>query len=101
MYPGVVELSLFRLKPGHNIEDFTRAADAVTAFLTRQPGFVRRVLSHAPQGEQWADIVFWNNADEARQAAEAFMEARDCRRFIAMIDETSLAMHHLRPHLEF
>lgn len=101
MYPGVVELCLFRLKPGHGIEEFTHAADEATAFLTRQPGFVRRVLSHAPQEDQWADIVFWDTPEEARRAAEAFAEAGDCRRFIAMIDPTSLAMHHMHPRLEF
>lgn len=97
----IIELALFKLKPGQSIEAITDAANATTGFLAGRNGFVRRLLSQTPQTEQWADIVLWETLHDAQEASTAFMQDSRCQGFLAMIDPDSLSLQHLHTHIEF
>ncbi len=95
----VIELVLFRVKPGVGEETLRSAVATSTTYLRRQEGFVRRELAVAGDTGQWADIVHWTDLAAAQRAAAAFGEAQEARDFIALLDFQQTTLHHLRSML--
>lgn len=91
--PVVAEVVSFRLMPGTDPAAFAHAAQGTEALLRATPGFIRRRLVQADDG-QWTDWVEWQNLMTARQAAEAVMAAPEFAPFMAMIDPATVAMRH-------
>ena len=90
---AVIECVLFRLRPGVTEAEFLAAVPATEAFLRACPGFVRRRLGRAADGE-WHDHVEWTGMDEALAAARAFMAEPSVRPFNAAIDPAASRMRH-------
>lgn len=67
----VVEWAPFRAAAGVGESDLLEAADALQRdFVAKQPGFVRRELLRAGDGE-WVDLVVWEDEAAARGVMEA------------------------------
>ena len=88
-----VEVVTFRLVAGADDAAFIEAARATEAPLAGQPGFLRRRLVQAADG-QWTDWVEWRDAASAHAAAEAMMAEPAFAPFMALIDGASVIMRH-------
>jgi antibiotic biosynthesis monooxygenase (ABM) superfamily enzyme len=94
MSDKVLELVMFKLAPGAQRERFMEASDAVSRWVSGQPGFISRELSHDAEGDRWIDVVWWRSLEEAQAAAERAMSSEDCAPMIAMTDMESVLMVH-------
>ena len=90
---SVAEVVSFRLMAGIDPAAFARAARRTEALLRATPGFIRRRLVQAENG-QWTDWVEWQDLTTAHAAAEAVMVAPEFAPFMAMIDPATVAMRH-------
>jgi len=89
-----VEVVLLKLNSGVSDADFVEATAAMLPDLQSTPGFIRRELLKAEDG-QWIDVIHWQSLPEALQAAETIMSWPNTQRFIQMIDPSSITMMHL------
>ncbi|MFZ3087814.1 MAG: hypothetical protein WA123_07090 [Methylotenera sp.] len=88
-----VEVVTYKLVAGSDPTAFVTANGKVNEWLKKQPGFMTRELSYL-YDDSWLDIVHWESADNAKQAAEKFMaELGDCE-CMAMINPDSTKMSH-------
>ena len=92
----VLEVVLFKLKPGADDAAFLAASEAVMPDLRAMRGFIRRELFKDTDG-RWMDTVHWQSLDDAHRAAEAFLGLPCAQTLIALIDEPSITMLHLEP----
>jgi hypothetical protein len=90
---SVLEVVPFRTKEGIADTAFLHEAAVVQAWIERQPGFINRELLKTPEN-QWLDMVRWASLELAQQASDKFMNADDCKPFMAMLDETGMQMWH-------
>ncbi|MCU0903792.1 MAG: hypothetical protein MUE83_07940 [Tabrizicola sp.] len=88
-----IELVTFRLTAGTDRAAFLENARRTEAAVRRQPGFLARMLTEAPDGT-WTDIVTWASHGDAMAAAEAVMSDPDFAPFGAMIDGSTVDMSH-------
>lgn len=96
MQATVIELVLFKTRPGVGEAELRAAAARATTALQRLDGFVRRELALAPDTGQWADIVHWTDLAAAEQAMAPFMAAPEAQDFITLLDEQQMTLQHLR-----
>ena len=96
----VLELVVFELKDGVSREEFLATNDAVSAWISRQPGFVSRDLSYDADGDRWIDVVWWETMEHAGAAAELAMTSESCAPMFALLDMDSLLMLHGVPAIE-
>ena len=92
----VLEVVLFKLKPGADDAAFVAASEAVMPDLRAMRGFIRREVFKDADG-RWMDTVHWQNLDDAHRAAEAFLGLPCAQTLIALIDEPSMTMLYLEP----
>jgi hypothetical protein len=92
----ILEVVLFKLKPGTDEADFLAASEAVMPDLRTMRGFIRRELFEDADG-QWMDTAHWHSLDDAHRAAEVFLSLLCAQTLMALIDETSMTMLHLEP----
>ena len=92
----VLEVVLFKLKPGADAAAFLAASEAVMPDLRTMRGFIRRELFKDAEG-RWMDTVHWHSLDDAQRAAEVFLSLSCAQTLIGLIDETSMTMLHLEP----
>jgi hypothetical protein len=97
MQSKVLELVVFRLAEGVSREEFLGTVDAVSSWISRQPGFISRELSHDADGYRWIDMVWWTSMTNAQAAAEAATTSESCAPMFAVIDMGSTLMLHGRP----
>lgn len=90
-----LEIVLFNLKNGVNESDFLQASEPLGAAVKEMKGFVKRELLKGANG-QWSDIVHWESLDDAMKAQEVIMSKTECHQFMGMIDESTMAIHHLQ-----
>jgi hypothetical protein len=90
----VLELVFFQAAAGCTHEQMLAAIDASQTWLARQPGYISRRVSH--DGAQWVDAVVWASLDQALRAAEGFNQSPEAQAFGALIDPSSVRMHHLQ-----
>ena len=86
----VLELVVFKLKEGASREQFLGTNDAVSAWISRQPGFISRELSHEPDGDRWIDVIWWETMENAGAAAELALSSESCAPMFALIDRESV-----------
>lgn len=91
----VVELVSFELEAGTDEADFLKGNEGVQAFVRGLEGFVYRSLCKNEESGQWVDIVYWADADAAKQASDAFMNSPACVAWASMIDRETLSMQHV------
>lgn len=86
------------------ITTFTQIADTTTdamlaalksldGFLSSQPGFLGRTISHDDAG-QWTDYVVWSDRTAGEAASARFMAQPETPAVVALIEPASLSMRH-------
>jgi hypothetical protein len=93
----VLELVVFKLREGVTREQFLGTDDAVSGWISEQPGFVSHELLHDADGDRWVELAWWETMDDAHAAAERAMSSETCAPMFAMIDEQSSLMLHAEP----
>jgi antibiotic biosynthesis monooxygenase (ABM) superfamily enzyme len=58
----VLELVVYKLNQGVSREQFLTTNDAVSSWISRQPGFISRDLVYETDGDRWVDVIWWENA---------------------------------------
>ena len=82
---GLIEWAPFRLKPDVDQATLMAASEALQRdFLAKQPGFVRRELLRAADG-QWVDLVYWESAAAAEQVMQAVAESPVCQEYFHLM----------------
>ena len=90
----VLELVVFKLADGVTQEQFLDSVDAVSRWISRQPGFLSREPSHDAEGDRWIELVWWETLGDAQAAAELAMTSESCAPMFRLIDmESSLMLH--------
>lgn len=92
----ILEVVLFKLRPGADEAAFLAASEAVMPDLRAMRGFIRREVFKDVDG-RWMDTVHWQSLGDAHRAAEVFLGLPCAQTLIALIDEPSMTMLHLEP----
>jgi len=92
--PTCLEVVRFKLLPGVTDEAFLATNAATVAFLKRQAGFRRRVLSKGSDG-MWTDVVEWENLALAQEASKQIMVEPSLVPCMKSMDLESVMMDHL------
>ena len=93
MSEHIIETVSFRVTAGVSDEDFLKAAEQATAFMTAQPGFLRRRLSCQEDGI-WIEHVEWASMADAKAAAAEIGRDEHARAFVRAIDGPSVKLTH-------
>ena len=93
----VLELVVFKLNKGVSREQFLGTNDAVSTWISKQPGFISRELSYDAEGDRWIDVIWWESLENAAAAAELAMTSESCMPMFALIDMESALMLHGEP----
>ena len=76
MSKPIIEFVTFTLNDGVSREDFAAAARSMSAWVSSQPGFVRRRLSCTEDGT-WLEHIEWASMADAKAAGKVRMEGKD------------------------
>lgn len=93
----VLELVVFKLNEGVSPEQFLATNDDVSAWISKQPGFISHELAHDAEGARWIEIAWWKTMEDAHAAAERAMSSESCAPMFALIDMDSALMAHGEP----
>jgi hypothetical protein len=96
----VLELVVFSLKEGVSRDQFLGINDAVSTWISKQPGFVSHELVYDAEGDRWIELAWWQTIEEAHAAAEKAMTSDSCAPMFALIDLESALMLHGEPAIE-
>ncbi len=96
----VLELVVYKLNKGVSREQFLGTNDAVSAWISKQPGFISRDLVYESEGDRWVDVVWWETMEQAHAASEASLTSESCLPMFAQIDEESTLMLHAVPAID-
>jgi hypothetical protein len=93
----VLEMVLYRLQPGVSSETILALSDEIQGWLEQQPGYLRRQLFRAEDG-QWLDLVYWASMAEAVTASQQIFTQPFAANFgnIFAPDATGLHMYQVR-----
>ena len=89
----VIEMVLFKVKEGIEIEFAQKELIKVNDFLTKQEGFISRKISISDE-RQFLDIVFWTDMNSAVTAANKVMQNADLLKIFSIIDEKTQLFKH-------
>jgi hypothetical protein len=90
----ILELVVYRLNDGVSREQFLDANDPVSAWISKQPGFISRDLVYDTEGDRWVDVVWWESMHQAQAASDLAMTSESCRPMFALINMESALMLH-------
>ena len=90
----VLELVVFKLNEGVSRDEFVATNDAVSSWISEQPGFLSRDLSYDAEGDRWIDVLWWETMKDAAAAAELALSSESCAPMFSLIDMTSMLMLH-------
>ena len=90
----VLELVVYKLNEGVSREQFLGTNDAVSTWISKQPGFISRDLVYDGEGDRWVDVIWWQTMKNAHAAAELAMTSESCSPMFALIDMESALMLH-------
>ncbi len=93
----VLELVTFKLKPGATEDAFASANESLAGWLSRQPGFVSRNLSHNEKEDTYIDVVYWESLAAVEMANQLAMTAEECAPLFSMCDIDTVKMVHAMP----
>jgi hypothetical protein len=88
----ILEITMFRAKPGIEPDTFRQHATMATAWLKARQGYRGRTL--VEEDGLWIDIVRWASREDADAATAAFTSAAELADFMAGIDLDTAQMHH-------
>jgi hypothetical protein len=100
MEERVLELVVYKLNDGVSREQFLGTNDAVSTWISKQPGFVSRELAHDADADRWVDVIWWETMENAHAAAELSQSSESCTPMFGMIDMESALMLHGVPAIE-
>jgi hypothetical protein len=100
MEKKVLELVVYKLNDGVTREQFLGTNDAVSSWISKQPGFVSRELAYDADGDRWVDVIWWETIENAHAAAELSQTSQSCMPMFALIDMESALMLHGVPAIE-
>lgn len=89
----VIETVTFKLNDGVSREDFTKAAQAMSDWVTKRDGFVARRLSCAEDGT-WVEHVEWADMASAKAAAAGIGKEPGNADFLSAINGPTVTMMH-------
>jgi antibiotic biosynthesis monooxygenase (ABM) superfamily enzyme len=89
----VIETVTFRLVDGASQEQFLKAAEQASAFMTARPGFLQRRLSCEENGT-WIEHVEWATMADAKAAAAEIGMDEQAQAFLRAIDGPSVKIAH-------
>ena len=89
----IIETVTFRPMEGVSQEEFLKAAEHATAFMTARPGFLRRRLSCDENG-MWIEHVEWASMADAKAAAAEIGKDEHARAFLSAIDGPTVKITH-------
>ena len=94
---SVLEMVLYRLQPGVTSETILALSDEMQGWLEQQPGYLRRELFMAEDG-QWLDLVYWASMAEAVTAGGQIFAQPFAANFgtIFAPDATGLHLYQVR-----
>ncbi len=90
----ILELVVYKLDEGVSREQFLGTNDAVSAWISRQPGFISRDLVSDNEGGRWVDVIWWETMEQAHAASELSMSSESCQPMFALIEMESALMLH-------
>jgi Antibiotic biosynthesis monooxygenase len=93
----VLELVVYSLNEGVSREQFLGTNDAVSSWISKQPGFISRELVHDADGDRWVDVIWWETMEQAHAASELALTSESCSPMFALIDMESALMLHGMP----
>ena len=93
----VLELVVYQLSEGVSREQFLSTNDAVSTWISKQPGFISRDLVYDGEGDRWVDVIWWETMEEAHAASELALTSESCAPMFALIDMSSALMLHGEP----
>ena len=93
----VLELVVFKLNDGVTREQFLSTNEAVSTWISNQPGFVSHELMYDAEGDRWIELAWWRTMQDAHAAAELAMTSESCAPMFALIDMESTLMLHGEP----
>ena len=89
----VIEMVLFKVNEGVEIEFAKKELIKVNEFLVEQEGFVSRKISISDEG-QFLDLVYWTDMNSAMAAANKVMQSADLLKTFSIIDENTQIYKH-------
>lgn len=96
----VLELVVYKLKEGVSRQQFLGTNDAVSSWISNQPGFISRELAYDAEGDRWVDVIWWDTLEQAHDASELSMTSESCTLMFALIDMESALMLHGVPAID-
>jgi hypothetical protein len=93
----VLELVVYKLNEGVSRDQFLGTNDAVSTWISHQPGFISRDLVYDADGDRWVDVIWWETKKDAHTAAELSTTSESCSPMFALIDLESALMLHGEP----
>ena len=89
-----LELVIFELNDGVDVEEFLAHSEPVPEWVRKQPGFVSRNPLKSAEDDKWIDAVWWESPESAAAAAELTMTSETCAPMFASINmETAQIIH--------
>lgn len=93
----ILELVTFKLLPGVTEDQFVEANESLSAWISRQPGFVSRHLSYSENEETYIDVVYWVSLAALQAANDLAMKAEECAPLFGMCDLDTVKMVQAGP----
>jgi len=91
----IIEMVLFKVKEGIEIEFAQKELIKINDFLAKQEGFISRKISLSDD-EQFLDIVYWTDMESANAAVEKSMRNPDLLKIFSIIDEDTQIFKHFQ-----
>ncbi|WDE10410.1 hypothetical protein [Thalassomonas haliotis] len=95
MQNTVIETVSYKLKAGVSRQDLVATQEQVNRFLQTLEGFMYRSVAENDSGLLY-DVVYWQDMAAAQAAGEAFMAHAAGKALMAIADEQSVSMSHMR-----
>ncbi len=93
----VLELVVYGLNEGVSREQFLGTNEAVSSWISKQPGFISRDLIYDGEGDRWVDVIWWESLEQARAAMELSMTSESCAPMFAQVNDESMLLLHGEP----
>jgi hypothetical protein len=91
---GVVEVVLFRPRPGVTDEQILRAMDALQADVASFAGYRGRRVLRGDES-QWGELVDWATLADAEHCATAILERPAAHDLLGLVEMDTIEHHHL------
>ena len=94
----VIELAVFKLKPGVDEGRLRASLVSCNQRVAKQPCFIKRTTAVNDTNGLYYDMVEWTTEAEAKAARAAFTQALETQEFMSLIDfeAAEMSMSHLR-----